>query len=150
LPLLLTLGSPPPAPPFFFYAGPALNSAGKLPVTQTQITSAGGRNIIFRLKNGSAADSQTYQVTGHVEVTPPASSAGWTPLTPLSLPPVVLLPNTETVVSFQIKGPQAPSPAPALGTLGTVIVSAVLTQVNGAPPTGTQQPIEVPIPFIIV
>lgn len=148
LPLLLTRGSNPPPPSFFFYAGPILNNAGQLNIGQNQIVGS-GRNIIFRLKNASATDNQTYLVTGHVEITAPASSVGWSPLVPFSPPEFNLPANTETQVAFHIDGPHAPNPAPPLGTDGKVVVSAVLTKVNGAP-AGPQTPVEVSIPFIIV
>ncbi|HSR98992.1 MAG TPA: DUF6519 domain-containing protein [Kofleriaceae bacterium] len=148
-PITLTRGANPPPPAFFFYAGPALNAAGQLPIPQTQLSSPTGRNIVFRLKNGSTTDNQTYQVTGQVSITPPAPTTGWSPLTPVSLPPTSLAANTETPVSINIVGPQAPSP-PALGTIGNVVATAVLTKINGNNPPNPQTPLVVTIPFIVV
>ena len=148
-PVALVRGSNPPPPAFFFYAGPALNPSGQLAIPQNQLAAATGRNIIFRLKNGSATDNQTYQVTGQVTVTPPASSTGWVPLTAVSLAPSSLAASTETPVSINIVGPQQPSP-PALGTLGTVIATATLIKINGNTPPTAQTPVVVSIPFVVV
>jgi len=144
-PLALARGTNPPAPSFFFYAGPALNSAGQLPISQAQIQST-GRDIIFRLKDGSTTDSQTYQVTGQVVIPTGESSTGWSPLTMQSLPPVSLAANSETPVTVHITGP---NPAPAVGFVGTVVGTAVLTKVNGTNVTG-QTPVIVTVPFIVV
>jgi hypothetical protein len=148
-PIVLTRGANPPPPAFFFYAGPALNGAGRLAIPQAQLAAASGRNIIFRLKNGSATDNQTYQVTGQVTISPPASTTGWSPLAVVSLAPTSLAANAETPVSINIVGPQSPTP-PALGTLGTVIATATLTKINGANPPTPQTPVVVTIPFIVV
>jgi hypothetical protein len=148
-PVALVRGSNPPPPAFFFYAGPALNTSGQLAIPQNQLAAATGRNIIFRLKNGSATDNQTYQVTGQVTVTPPASSTGWVPLTAVSLAPSSLAANTETQVLINIVGPQQPSP-PAIGTLGTVIATGTLIKINGSNPPTAQTPVVVTIPFIVV
>lgn len=144
-PLALARGATPPPPAFFYYAGPALNSAGQLPISQAQIQST-GRDIIFRLKNGSTTDNQTYQVTGQVVIPASESSTGWSPLTVQSLPPTSLAANTETSVAIHITGP---NPAPATGFTGSVVATAVLTKVNGVAVTTAQTPVIVTIPFIV-
>lgn len=154
-PILLTRGANPPPPAFFFYAGPALNASGQLAIPQGQLSAATGRNIVFRLKNGSATDSQTYQVTGQVTVAAPAPSTGWSPLAVVSLAPTSLAASSETQVSINIVGPQQPAPPsptvpPTVGTQGTVIATATLIKINGANPPTPQTPVIVTIPFIVV
>jgi hypothetical protein len=145
-PLALVRGATPPAPAFFFYAGPALNSVGQLSVSQAQIQST-GRDVIFRLKNGSATDSQTYQVTGQVVIPASESSTGWSPLTVQSLPPTSLAANSETPVAIHIAGP---NPAPAPGFFGSVVATAVLIRVNGVAVATPQTPVIVTVPFVVV
>lgn len=148
-PVTLTRGANPPPPAFFFYAGPSLNSAGQLPISQAQIAGT-GRDVIFRLKNASTTDNLTYQVTGQVVLPGGTPTTGWAPLTPLALAPISLAANTETPVQIHVDGPRTPNPAPATGTTGTVVATAVIIKINGANPTTTQTPVVVNIPFIVV
>lgn len=148
-PVALTRGANPPPPAFFFYAGPALNAAGQLPISQAQIAGT-GRDVIFRLKNASTTDNQTYQITGQVVIPAGTPTTGWAPLTPLALAPVSLAANTETPVQIHVDGPKTPNPAPATGTTGTVVATAVLIKINGANPPTAQTPVVVSIPFIVV
>jgi hypothetical protein len=147
--IALALGATPPVAAFFFYAGPALNIQGRLEIPQVHLTRPQGRNILFRLQNASAGENRTYHVTRQI-LPAVADTTGWAPLAATPVPDITLAPGAQTDVLLRVDGPKAPAPAPPAGTTGTIVASAVLTAINGSPPAGTQTPVVVTIPFIVV
>jgi hypothetical protein len=148
-PITLTVGAFPPVASFFFYSGERYNPAGRLEIRATHLTRAQGRNIQFRLRNASPGETRTYEVSRRI-VPDVVDPTGWSPLASTALPPIVLTPATDTDVSVRVDGPKTPAPAPPAGTTGTIVASAVLTAVNGAPPADPQAPTVVTVPFIVV
>jgi hypothetical protein len=89
-------------------------------------------------------------VTGQITLSGGVPTAGWSPLAPVALPAISLSANTETPVTIHVDGPIPPAhPAPTIGTVGTVIASAVVIKINGVSPAGVQTPVVVSLPFII-
>lgn len=147
-PLVLIRGTSPPAPAVFFYVGQTLNAAGQLPLTQNQLTSAGCR-VEFMLRNDSATDNHSYEVTAQVALPPSTPTAGWL-LEPVVWPLETMTANSGRSLAFTNFGPKPPAQPPALNLVGTIVATAVLTQINGASPPTPQSPIVVSIPFIVV
>lgn len=147
-PISLTLNALPPVAAFFFYAGPRFNPEGRLEIPQNHLTRTQGRNIIFSLKNDSASENRTYQVTGRI-VPNAADTTGWSPLSPTALPLITLAPGGQTDVLVRVDGPKSPAPAPPVGTTGNIITEAVLSAIDGTPP-GAPQPVAITVPFIVI
>ena len=146
-PLTLNRSQEPPAASFYFYIGPPLDDDG-LHIPVTHLTRPQGRLIPFRLKNAGTTDILTYQVTRQI-LPDVASNTGWDPTTAASLAPIVLNAGTQSDVGIRVDGPKSPAPAPAVGTTGHILTTAVVTLVNGAAPAEAQTPVTVSIPFIV-
>ena len=149
LPITLTLNQLPPVAAFFFYADVRLNTEGSLELTQNQLNRVQGRDILFRLRNHSVTENHTYQVTGQINPNV-ANPTGWGPLAPTPLPPFTVAPGVDSDVFINVHGPQVPAAAPPAGTIGNIVATATLTEVDGNPPLDPPAPITITIPFIVV
>ncbi len=149
LPITLTLGQLPPVAAFFFYADLRLNLDGRLELTQNHLNRVQGRDILFRLRNHSAIENRTFEVTGQI-IPNVADPTGWGPLAPIPLPPFTVAPGVDSDVFIKVHGPQVPAPPPPVGVTGNIVATATLTAVDGNPPIDPPAPVTITIPFIVV
>jgi hypothetical protein len=148
--LLLSLvrAATPPLPSFFVYSGPTFNVDGRLPIPQNHLTRSQGRRINFLLKNDGTG-LRTYEVTGQI-VPDVGNTTGWSPIAPFTMPLFQnLAPGESRDVEFRVDGPKSPNPPPPVGTTGTVVVSAVLLQIDGVPVSPPEAPVTVTVPFVV-
>jgi hypothetical protein len=148
LQLTLNRAAPPPLPSFFVYSGPTFNVDGRLAIPQNHLTRSTGRRIQFLLENDGTG-LRTYQVTGQI-VPDLANTTGWSPTAPFAMEPFEnLAPGESRDVEFRVDGPKSPAPPPPVGTTGTIVVSAQLIQLDGAPVVPPEAPVTVVVPFVV-
>jgi hypothetical protein len=145
--LPLQIGAQPPVGAFLFYAGPRPNAQGILEIPKAIISGGGGVLIRFAISNSSPVQARTYDATHFITLDGGASTAGWTPLQAApKLQTFNLLPAQPP---FLFDGQVTAPAAVALGTTGTLSMTAKLTKIDGvAVPNG--ESLTVLIPFIIV
>lgn len=125
---LFSVGSLPPGEEFFQWIAPALQPDGRIPFSQSAFAS-GSVNFQLNVINTSESDQQTFTVQFHV-IAPDGQEGQWHPDESEATPVAITLDAGDSRTDvYSIFGPTTPE----IGSEGTVVATAQLTEVNGSP-----------------
>jgi hypothetical protein len=138
-PLALEIGSEPFIGGVLQYAGPPLNPAGRLELTEASLNNPFGTSISFSFNNDTAA-SHEYFVEWFLTLSV-GDETGWSPLSAsVSDNSVVVLAESSDTLALNISGPTGEAIAGSQGTLHVTLVGRDLTNPL---PTAEQETLEV-------